>query len=94
MEQYSDIQRINADIESCLSSEEIDVSALRALIHQRENIIKAHLANLNKAQARCFAQNEITFQSSLQERVSALLASAKNDLSLSITARKVAAKYK
>jgi hypothetical protein len=94
MERSSLIQKINADIDACLSNEDIDFSTLRSLIEKRDSAVKTHLATLDEAKAKVFAQKEIAFQSSLQERISTLLASAKNDLSLSITARKVAAKYK
>lgn len=94
MARSSQIQKINADIDACLGEEEIDFSTLRSLIEKRDSVVKTHLATLDEAQAKVFAQKEITFQASLQESIASLLASAKNDLSLSITARKVAAKYK
>ena len=88
------IDKINSDLKNCLNEEDTDFNVLKQLVEKREKAIKLHLDNLKPAEAKAFANSQITNQELLQAQLNELLSAAKNELSQSITARKVAAKYK
>jgi polysaccharide pyruvyl transferase WcaK-like protein len=90
----NEIDKKNTDIKEQLKCDELNITVLNELIEQRHQLIVDHLASLDEAEAKIFAEKELNIQKEFQSHFQTLLTGYKSEFSKFLTSRKLAAKYK
>ncbi|MEP4890002.1 MAG: hypothetical protein ABJV04_08250 [Aliiglaciecola sp.] len=88
------LDNVNKQLETVLSSDELDDKLLRQLISQRDEIVTEHIKSLDKNTEKLFSTSELEVNQRLSTIIEAQLADSLKQLTGLIRGKKIVDKYK
>ncbi|MFA3790632.1 hypothetical protein AB6T38_05910 [Aliiglaciecola sp. SL4] len=88
------LDSVNKQLETVLSSDELDDKLLRQLIIQRDEIVTKHISSLDKNTEKLFSTSELEANQRLSTIIEAQLKDSLKQLTGLIRGKKIVDKYK